>query len=120
VKSPPRGEVWLVDLGIAAKVRPCLVLSVPVMDQDRSLVCLVPHTTSLRGSRFEVATKIKFLQPGAFDAQSIVTVPTARLVRRLGAVADPQLADVEASVLAWLGVSEAPPPPASSLTVSKA
>lgn len=24
--SPDRGEVWLADLGIAAKVRPCLVL----------------------------------------------------------------------------------------------
>ena len=104
MRSPPRGEVWLVDLGIAAKVRPCLVLSVPVTDQDRSLACLVPHTTSVRGSRFEVPTRVRFLQPGAFDAQSIVTVPTARLVRRLGALAEIQLADVEAAVLAWLGI----------------
>jgi mRNA interferase MazF len=29
-----RGDVWLVDLGLAAKVRPCLVLSVPVAEQD--------------------------------------------------------------------------------------
>ena len=29
--SPSRGEVWLVDLGYAAKVRPCLVLSVPAL-----------------------------------------------------------------------------------------
>jgi hypothetical protein len=27
--SPRRGEVWLVDLGMAAKVRPALVISVP-------------------------------------------------------------------------------------------
>ncbi|MFT3820290.1 MAG: type II toxin-antitoxin system PemK/MazF family toxin [Rubrivivax sp.] len=104
MRPPPRGEVWLVDLGIAAKVRPCLVLSVPAAEQDRSLVCLVPHTTSVRGSRFEVATRLRFLQPGAFDAQSLVTVPTVRLVRRLGALAAPQLADVEAAVLAWLGI----------------
>ncbi len=104
MKAPPRGEVWLVDLGITAKVRPCLVLSVPFTDQDRSLVCLVPHTTSVRGSRFEVATRVRFLQPGAFDAQSLVTVPTVRLVRRLGALADVQLTDVEAAVLAWLGI----------------
>ena len=38
--SPLRGEVWLVDLGLAAKVRPCLVLSVPVTDADRALVTL--------------------------------------------------------------------------------
>ena len=105
MKAPPRGEVWLVDLGIAAKVRPCLVLSVPAEDQDRSIVCLVPHTTSTRGSRFEVRTQVRFLQPGAFDAQSIVTVPTARLVRRMGVLAAIQLEDVEKAVLAWLGIS---------------
>ncbi len=26
--NPNRGEVWLVDLGYAAKVRPCLVFSI--------------------------------------------------------------------------------------------
>lgn len=104
MRPPPRGEVWLVDLGLAAKVRPCLVLSVPVEEQERALVCLVPHTTSVRGSRFEVPTRLRFLQPGAFDAQGLVTVPAVRLVRRLGALAPTQLADVEAAVLAWLGI----------------
>ena len=42
---PNRGEVWLADLGIAAKVRPGVVLSVPPESQDRVLVTLVPHTT---------------------------------------------------------------------------
>lgn len=51
--SPARGEVWLVDLGMAAKVRPALVLSVPADDTDRALATLVPHTTSPRQSRFE-------------------------------------------------------------------
>jgi mRNA interferase MazF len=63
-----RGEVWLVDLGLVAKVRPCLVISIPTLDQDRALVTLVPHTTSVRGSRFEVDVKVKFLRAGAFDA----------------------------------------------------
>ena len=43
-----RGEVWLVDLGMAAKIRPCLVLNVPVEDMDHVLMALVPHTTSAR------------------------------------------------------------------------
>ena len=38
MKSPQRGEVWLVDLGMAAKVRPALVISVPADDSDRALV----------------------------------------------------------------------------------
>jgi mRNA interferase MazF len=29
--TPQRGEVWLADLGIAAKIRPALILSVPAM-----------------------------------------------------------------------------------------
>ena len=51
--SPRRGEVWLVDLGMAANVRLALVISVPAEDVDRALVTLVPHTTSPRQSRFE-------------------------------------------------------------------
>lgn len=33
--SARRGEVWLVDLGMAAKVRPALVITVAAEDQDR-------------------------------------------------------------------------------------
>jgi len=43
---PNRGEVWLVDLGLAAKVRPCLVLSIPYEEEERSLVTAIAHTTS--------------------------------------------------------------------------
>jgi mRNA interferase MazF len=107
VKVPPRGEVWLVDLGLAAKVRPALVLSVPLGDDDRSLVTLVPHTTSVRGSRFEVPLQVRFLQPGAFDPQGIATVPPVRLVRRLGALSPEQLTQVEAGVRQWLGLGAA-------------
>ena len=49
--SPDRGEVWLVDLGLAAKMRPCVVMSVPAHgSNDRVLVTTVTHTTSPRGS----------------------------------------------------------------------
>jgi mRNA interferase MazF len=64
VASPDRGEVWLADLGIAAKIRPALVMSVPPDPQDRVLVTLVPHTTSVQGTRFEVIVPKPFLQPG--------------------------------------------------------
>ena len=47
--SPSRGEVWLVDLGMAGKVRPCFVISIPAIDQDSALVTVVPHSTSIRG-----------------------------------------------------------------------
>jgi mRNA interferase MazF len=105
VKVPPRGEVWLVDLGLAAKVRPCLVLSVPPDGEERVLVCVVPHTTSTRSSRFEVSSATRFLKPGAFDAQGLVTIPAVRLVRKLGSVDQEQLAQIEMAVLRWLGIS---------------
>jgi mRNA interferase MazF len=99
-----RGEVWLVDLGLAAKIRPCLVLSVPVDEQDRALVAAVAHTTSPRGSRFEVAITTRFLRPGVFDAQNLVTIPHAKLLRKLGILSPTQLAAVEAVVREWLGL----------------
>lgn len=77
---PSRSDVWLVDLGMAAKVRPCLVLSILPDDADRALTTLVPHTTSVRGSRFEVVSNVRFLKPGAFDAQNILTIPMAKLI----------------------------------------
>lgn len=99
-----RGEVWLVDLGMSAKVRPCLVLSVPIEDADRALVTLVPYTTATRSSRFECALRVPFLKEGAFDAQGIVTVPTVKLLRRLGALQAEQLRKIEEAVAAWLGL----------------
>src|SRR5262245_6492403 len=59
-----RGSVRTVDLGLVGKVRPCLVLSVPTDPQDRVLVTVLPHTTSVQGTRFEVAAQAKFLHGG--------------------------------------------------------
>jgi mRNA interferase MazF len=101
--SADRGSVWLVDLGMVAKVRPCLVLSVPTDPQDRVLVTLIPHTTSVQGTRFEVAVQVNFLRKGGvFDAQQVVTVPQVKLIRKLGDLPADQLALVEDAVRRWL------------------
>ncbi|MCC7483739.1 MAG: type II toxin-antitoxin system PemK/MazF family toxin [Burkholderiales bacterium] len=107
MSTPLRGEVYMVDLGLAAKVRPCLVMSVPVTPPDRSLITVIPHTTALRQSRFEVAVPVRFLKPGAFDAQGIVTVPTVRLMNRLGVLTPEQMRSVERAVCVWLGINTA-------------
>jgi mRNA interferase MazF len=105
VPTPDRGEVWLADLGVAAKMRPGLVLSIPLEPQDRVLVTLVPHTTSVQGTRFEVVVPKRFLKAGAFDAQGVVTVAGARLVRRLGKLQPGEMASVEEAVKRWLGLA---------------
>jgi mRNA interferase MazF len=96
--------VWLADLGIAAKIRPGLVLSVLPNPQDRVLVTLVPHTTSVQGTRFEVVVPKAFLNAGAFDAQGLVTVARARLLRRLGNLLPSELLIIEEAVKRWLGL----------------
>jgi len=102
--NPIRGEVWLVDLGYAAKVRPCVVISIPALDQDRALSTLVPHTTSSRGSRFEVDVKTRFLRQGTFDTQNLITIPIAKLIRKLGSLSAEQLVLVENRLRFWLGL----------------
>jgi mRNA interferase MazF len=102
--GPNRGEVWLVDLGYVGKTRPCLVLSIKPLDTDRALVTLVPHTTTPRGTRFEIDLNLANLKSGVFDAQNPVTVSPAKLIRRLGSLAADEMTKVEDAVRMWLGL----------------
>lgn len=103
--NPLRGEVWLVDLGMVAKIRPCLIFSVPAAGpHDRVLATVVAHTTSARGSEFEVAVPVRFLKPGVFDAQNLISIPHAKLVRRLGVLTPDQMDVVSVVVGKWLGL----------------
>jgi mRNA interferase MazF len=79
-----RGEVWQVDFGMAAKVRPALLLTGNPADDELDLVTVLLHTTSLRGNRWELSIPKPFLKPGAFHLQQVQSVPTVRLERRLG------------------------------------
>ena len=100
-----RGEVWLVDLGMVAKVRPCLVISTAAFVQDRAIATVVTHTTSTRGSRFEVPIRTRFLDTaGAFDAQSIVTIPEVKFLKKLGTLPPDQLSAIEDAVRQWLKI----------------
>lgn len=104
-KRIDRGEVWAVDPGYVVKVRPCLVLSIPPTDVYRALATLIPCTTGVRGSRFEVGLDIPFLdRVGAFDAQNLTTVSTAKFVKKLGSLTTDQMGQVEQAVRLWLGL----------------
>ena len=103
-KLAQRGEIWMIDLGLAAKVRPCLVLSVAFRDDERAVVTYLPRTTAMLGGRFEVGHSAPRFQPGAFDAQNVNTVPTARLMHRLVSIDAHTLEQVEATVSIWLNL----------------
>ncbi|MDQ6631039.1 MAG: type II toxin-antitoxin system PemK/MazF family toxin [Verrucomicrobiota bacterium] len=48
------GDIWIVDLGMVAKVRPCLILTTQPRGDDLEVFTVVAHTTSLRGNHWEV------------------------------------------------------------------
>lgn len=102
--TPKRGEVWIVDMGYAATVRPALVLSVPSEGDERANTTVVPHTTSVRGTRFDTASDVSWLKDGAFDSQGIGSYPTIKLIRKLGNMPAEQFERVEQSVRLWLAL----------------
>ena len=101
--TPRRGEVWLIDFGLAAKVRPALVVSVVFGDKDRALITVVPHTTALRGSPFEISVRVPFLKPGVFLVQGVTTFPTVRALHPLGSLPSEAFDKVFDGLLRWLG-----------------
>lgn len=78
-----RGEIWLIDLGLAQKARPGVILSIEYLDHERAVVTYVPRTLHPRGTRFEVPHQARGFDPGVFDAQGIGGVPVVKLERRL-------------------------------------
>lgn len=100
-----RGEVWLVDLGLAAKARPAAVFNIPFLDHERAVYAIVPHTTALRGSRFEVNVPVPWLEAGAFDVQGLRQLPRPVFLRRLGALNPSQIQQIAQAVKLWLGIT---------------
>jgi mRNA interferase MazF len=84
--KPIRGEIWRVDLGLTAKVRPCLVMSDYPADDELALMLVIPHTTAVRRTRWEFACPKSFLKPGVFHLQQIQPVSLNRLEAKLGAL----------------------------------
>jgi mRNA interferase MazF len=99
------GEVWITDLGMAAKVRPCLILTSAPAPDELDVFTVMAHTTALRGNRWEVQLSKPFLdRDGAFDAQRIATIASVKLERRLGELSKPELEIVLALLAERLGL----------------
>ena len=104
MKQFKKGEVWVVDLGMAAKIRPCLIISKIPNIEDRAIITIIPHTTSIRNSNYEIYSNESFLQKGAFDAQNIVTIPYTTLIRKIGNINQKTLSKVESKICDWLDI----------------
>ena len=87
---PHPGEVWLADLGLAAKTRPVVVVSRDDPDPPRALILYVPLTRQNRQSPYEVVLpRLPFLdRDSVANVQGLGSLPTVRLERRLGKLPD--------------------------------
>ncbi len=85
MKAKP-GEIWLADLGLAAKPRPILIVSRHDPDAPRALLTYLPVTTQHRGSRYEVPVGcLPFLDPSSvINVQGIGSLVEPRVERKLG------------------------------------
>ena len=108
--KPAPSEVWLVDLGMTAKVRPCLVLSDYPADDELALVVVIPHTTALRGNRWEHPCPKPFLRQGVFHVQQIQPVSLPRLERKLGELTNDEFRALAAVLVQLLHLSPASGP----------
>jgi len=82
---PKNGDILLVDLGMAAKVRPCLVLCANP-DSKRTVSLVAPLTTEIRGGESEIPfPKPPWLaKPCVVNLSGLGSVERHRLQRRLG------------------------------------
>ncbi len=80
-----RGDVVIVDLGMAARVRPCVVVSIRRPDARRAMSVVVPLTTEIRGGECEVPfpKPVWLKQESVVNVLGIAGVDNARITRRV-------------------------------------
>ena len=94
---PRPGEIWLADLGLAAKTRPVVIVSRFDPDAPRAPIVYVPLTTQNRESRYEFPLPRDLFSRMLCQlptCQGIASVPSVRLERRLGAVPENTMAEI--------------------------
>ena len=55
-------------------------------EEELALVQVIPHTTAIRGNRWEFPCRKSFLKAGVFHLQQIQPVSLNRLEKKLGAL----------------------------------
>ena len=99
---PKPGEVYWVDLGIAAKHRPVMVVSREDAEAPRALAVCVPLTTQIKGSQYEVILpRVRWMpgsDQGAANVQGITSIEFHRLTRKAGRFEPRVIEDVRTAI----------------------
>jgi mRNA interferase MazF len=105
---PRPGEVWLADLGLAAKTRPVVIVSRLDPDPPRALIVYVPLTTQNRYSLYEVEIpRLGFLHAiSVANVQGIASIPVIRLERQLGTLPAVTMAEIRRRTNVCLGFAK--------------
>lgn len=95
--NPRQGEIWLADLGMAAKVRPVVIVSRNDDNPPRQLFVYVPCTSQNRGSAYEVAlTGAGDMTDGTVvNVQGVGSLPRPRFLRRLASLPPSEYKKIE-------------------------
>ena len=107
--SPKAGDIVLIDLGMTAKVRPCLMLC-GNPDSQRTVAIFAPITKEIRGGESEIA----FPKPPWLKEDSVVnlsgigSVERRRIQRRLGPFPAEKFQEVKAVLAKMLDLEQPP------------
>ena len=104
---PKPGEVWLADLGMAAKARLVIIVSRHDPNPPRALVTYIPLTTQNRSSPYEVELpKLSFLdKKSVANVQGIGSIPMVRLERKIGQIPQNVMVEVKKAISFALDLS---------------
>jgi mRNA interferase MazF len=105
MRAAKPGDIWTVDLGMAAKVRPCLILTHQPRSDELDVFTIVAHTTACRGNRWEISILKPYLEEeGAFDVQRVATVASVKPEHKLGELTRTELDAVLDRLAERLGI----------------
>jgi mRNA interferase MazF len=95
-----RGDVVIVDLGMMAKTRPCVVVSIAKADAQRNLAVVVPMTTEIRGGECEVSfPKPAWLKQNCVvNVLGIAGVENARIERNIARFPTDKFREIETAL----------------------
>ena len=96
----------MVDMGIAGKIRPAVVVLDDGLQVERTLIAHVPITSQNRGTVLEVPLgHLRFLKPESVaNVQAIGSLPKTRFERKLGALPPSDLENIKRAMRIAFGL----------------
>lgn len=103
-----RGELWTVSGGVyAGKPRPALIIQEDLFDATESLV-VIPLTTTVADApitRVAISPAARVAEPSFAMVDKITTVRRSNLGARIGRAPSAVMADIERSLMVFLGLA---------------